>query len=376
MAASCRRGRNGAVSRKSTLAALAILATSSIPARASDLPASFCPLAREPALNWLRPAEGDDCARDEDNNGLDDEVESELAACFVPEVRFDSLENALRVDEPHVMFSASPLGARSIRLHFAFLFAKDGGYVLGTQFPCLSDEHDGDVESVTVDVAWTDRNGGWFGVPASMRIRDPRDGAERIAAATQGPQALQLSATHPVLYATAGKHHWLFRPEFLSYACSCGPLGRCGSVQDRADGVGAHIVPPLVDHAPGFYVERTRVTSQTPIDPESGSFWNACSLAARGAHVRAKRLFASNDLGELGYSGERVFGACFRGGFGGPCAETISVAEALAWDKPFANRFGARKLVTVLLGAPADPEPTRTTVLLPFGAAPQSLWRY
>ena len=95
MAASCRRGRNGWVSRKFLVAALAIVATSSVSARASDLPSSFCPLAREPALNWLRVAEGDDCARDEDNNGLDDEVEAELAACFVPEVRFDSLENAV-----------------------------------------------------------------------------------------------------------------------------------------------------------------------------------------------------------------------------------------------------------------------------------------
>src|SRR5205814_9440601 len=112
-------------------------------------------------------------------------------------------------------------------------------------------------------------------------------------------------------------------------------------------------------------MERTRVTSQSPIDPESGSFWNACTLASRGARVRAKRLFASNDLGELGYSGERVFGPCFRGGFGGPCAETISVAEALAWDKPFANAFAARKLLNALLGGPGRATETHRLVWLP-----------
>jgi hypothetical protein len=341
-------------------------------AAAGDLPASFCALDRSPALSWLRLAQGDDCAHDEDGNGLDDEIETALATCFVPEVRFDSQENALRVDEPQVLFSAYAFGAHAIRLHFAFLFARDGGYVLGTEFPCMTDDHDGDVESVAVDVTWTDRDGAWFGAPVSMSTRHPRDGSEQIA---QVP-SMTLDGTHPVLYATAGKHHWLYRAETLSYACGCGPLGRCGKVHDRADGRGLSVVPRVVRHAPGFYADRSRISSQTPIVDDGGGFWNACAFGSRGALQRASRSLASNDLAELGYPGERVFGACFRGGFGGKCGETISVAEALAWDKPFATGFGARKLLSALLGNHSDGEPTRTTVLLPFGAAPQPIWRY
>jgi hypothetical protein len=345
-------------------------------ASAADRPASFCPLDRAPVLSWLRLAQGEDCARDEDGNGLDDEIETALATCFVPEVKFDSQENALRVDEPQVLFSAYAVGAHLVRFRFAYLFARDGGYVLGTDFPCLTDDHDGDVESVAVDVTWTDRDGGWFGAPVAMRTSHPRDGSECMSSVGNAAQPLLLDGTHPVLYATAGKHHWLHRAETLTYACNCGPIGRCGSVRDRADGAGLSVVPPLVRHAPGFYSDRARIASHTPIDDDGGNFWNACSFGARGALLRATRSLASNDLGLLGYPGERVFGACFRGGFGGPCGETIPVAQALAWDKPFASGFGARKLLSTLLGLPTEAEPTRTTVLLPFGAAPHSIWRY
>jgi hypothetical protein len=339
---------------------------------ALDLPASYCPLERQPTLDWLRLAKGDDCGLDEDGNGLDDEMESKLAACFVPELVFDSRENALRIDEPHVFFSAYAVGAHVIRLHFAVLFAKDGGYVLGTTFPCLNDDHDGDVESVAVDVALTVRDRGWFGAPVSMHTVDARDG---IASVARAPETMTLTGTHPVLYATAGKHHWLYRPQDLSYACSCGPLGRCGSVHDRADGAGARIVPLEVRHAPGFYTEKGRVRGPTPTEEPGGGFWNACTFGSRGVLLRATRSLGSNDLSDLGYPGERILGPCFRGGFGGSCAETISVAQALSWEKPFATGFGSRKLFSALLVSPSESAPIRTTVLLPFGAAPIGIWR-
>src|SRR5262245_21673223 len=181
MSASGWRGLRARVLRTAPLWALAAAWTAR--ANAGDLPASFCALERSPALSWLRLAQGDDCARDEDGNGLDDEIETALASCFVPEVRFDSRENALRVDEPQVLFSAYALGARLIRLHFAFLFARDGGYVLGTEFPCMTDDHDGDVESVAVDVAFIDRDGGGFGAAVSMQTGHPRDGSGEVAEA-------------------------------------------------------------------------------------------------------------------------------------------------------------------------------------------------
>ncbi len=367
MAASCWRSRFLRLGRQAALwTALGLKVHA---ADAAGLPSTYCPIERLPALDWIRLAKGDDCALDEDGNGLDDAVESALAACFVPEVVFDSRENALRVDEPHVLFSAHPIGPRVIRFHFAFLFARDGGYVLGSTFPCTADDHAGDDESVVVDVALNERDRAWFGAPLAMRTRDARDDVERVASVGSSPDAMELTGTHPVLYATAGKHHWLHHPESLTYACNCGPLGRCGSVRDRADGAGARVIPVELGHAPGFYVERGGLRSQVPVDDDGGGFWNACSLGSRGLRTRALSL-VSNDLGVLGYPGERIFGSCFRGGLGGVCAETISVAQSLAWDKAFSTDFRPRKLLSMLMIDTSNTSKTERSVLPPLGSVP------
>src|SRR6476620_2072835 len=107
MAASCRR--SPFERRRRELAVCAVAAGSMMlslwPARAyaAELPSTYCPLSRPPDLSWLQLAKGDDCSRDEDGNGLDDEIETQLARCFVPEIAFDTAENALRPDEPHVV---------------------------------------------------------------------------------------------------------------------------------------------------------------------------------------------------------------------------------------------------------------------------------
>ena len=371
MAASRRRGPYERLRRVLSVYVVGAL-VGAAPAAAADLPASHCALDRAPVLDWLRLAKGDDCPFDEDGNGLDDRVETALARCFVPEITFDSRENALAPDEPHVVFSADPVGPRVIRLHFAILFARDGGYVLGTEFPCLSDEHNGDSESVTVDVVWLERDRGWYGAPLSMHTPGP-DGVEERTALS-GATADASSGTHPRLYATAGKHHWLHHTASLSYACNCGPFGRCGSVRDRADGAGARIVPTSLRHAPRFAwreaptagptseAPRARLLPLAPLDATGRQFRNACAYRSRGVLTPAERSLGSNDLGDLGFSGERVFGACFRGGLGGPCFATVSVGEALAWDNPpsaviRSSDVGAGKLVASLLGIvgrPAD----------------------
>jgi hypothetical protein len=263
------------------------------PAAAADLPASYCALDRAPVLDWLRLVQGDDCPLDEDGNGLDDGVETALARCFVPEIVFDSRENALGPDEPHVVFSADPVAPRVIRLHFAILFARDGGYALGTELPCLSDEHNGDAEAVTVDVVWLERERRWFGAPLSMHTLGPEAVDERIALSGV---AAGSPGTHPLLYATAGKHHWLHRTASLTYACSCGPLGRCGSVRDRADGAGARVIPTSLRHAPRFALRegsmvasnddatRARVRPLAPLDAATSAISDfpasACSVPA------------------------------------------------------------------------------------------------
>jgi hypothetical protein len=374
MAASSRRGRFERLVRALSIYAVVTVSMSAGTATAADLPATYCALDRAPILDWLRLAKGDDCPFDEDGNGLDDRVEIALARCFVPEIVFDSRENALRADEPHVVFSADPVAPRVIRLHFAILFAHDGGYVLGTEFPCLRDEHNGDAQPVTVDVVWLERDHRWFGAPLSMHTPGPNGVEERTMLSGLGRHT--ESSTHPRLYATAGKHHWLHQPASLSYGCNCGPLGRCGSVLDRADGAGLRTVPTSLRHAPRFTLREGgsggpaaqtspigRVRPSAPLDADQREFRNACALRSRGITTAARSL-GSNDLGDLGYPGERVFGACFRGGLGGPCHATVSVGETLAWDNPAGatNRgsdAGAGKLISSLLGivgrAPAVP---------------------
>jgi hypothetical protein len=326
-----------------------------------------CPLHAAPAPRWISRAL--DCRDDEDANGLDDAVETELALCFVPEFAFDSAENARRPDEPHVFFSARPLARGVVRLRFAVLFARDGGYVLGVDFPCLPDDHRGDAESVEVDVQATLDGDHWYATPLAMHTIGPPGLSETRFFAGSSDEVPELAGTHPILYATAGKHHWLHHTAALRYACNCGPFGKCGSVSDRADGLGTRVTPGTVYHAPGFYREEQPrdvslvsrsgwdtgllhgyLRSQTPVEASGQRWWNACEFATRGVLVPAERSLWSNDLGVLGYPGEHLFGACFRGGYGGPCTETVSVAEALAWDDPFTAMTGERRLISLLLG--------------------------
>src|SRR5262245_27295531 len=139
----CRRPR--AAGRLGAL--LAVVALADRGAVAGDrIPAAICRIARDPLAHADGPEAQLACANDEDGNRVDDEVETQLAGCFVPQLRFDSAENARRPDEPHVLFSAYPISAHRIRIRYAVLFARDGGYVLGTRFPCSLDDHDGDSE--------------------------------------------------------------------------------------------------------------------------------------------------------------------------------------------------------------------------------------
>ena len=372
MAASRRRGPFERVVRASALYLLGAVSLGTAPARAADLPATYCPLDRAPILDWLRLAKGDDCSLDEDGNGLDDGVETALAQCFVPEIVFDSRENALAPGEPHVVFSADAIGPRVIRLHFVLLFARDGGYTLGTEFPCMSDEHNGDSEAITVDVLWLERDRRWFGAPLYVHTRGPQGVDERTALTSAAED--MLSGTHPRIHATAGKHHWLHHTASLSYGCSCGPLGRCGAVRDRADGAGPRVVPTSFRHAPRFAFRETpgdadagsraRVRPLAPLDAAGRAFHNVCTYRARGTLTLAERSLGSNDLADLGFPGDHMIDACFRGGLGGPCHATVSVGEALAWDNLPAAAYGssdigARKLVASLLGiAGRAPQPS------------------
>jgi hypothetical protein len=317
-----------------------------------------------------------DCSSDEDGNGLDDQVESELARCVVPQFRFDQAENALRQDEPKILFSASLVAPDRIRIHYAVLFADDGGYALGTTFPCLTDAHHGDSEGVVVEARITRREGeeGAFALPSALRTGGPP--GTREATSFDDPRAASaLFGTHPIVYATAGKHHWLQHTDDLHYGCQCGPLGTCGAVHDRADGQGAWIVPSRVEQVPFFFRDGTTrrsaghgwgfggssgteglvvVRSASALDTNHARWWNACEIERNGRLVPAIHALRSNDLSDLGYPGDRIDADCFHGGFEGPCTETDSVARVLAWDRPAGARTAVRRILGYLLGTP-DP---------------------
>jgi hypothetical protein len=338
--------------------ALVVLATSSV--RAAAVPTIHCQLPRAPSLSELRAAKDADCSLDEDGNGVDDVVERALAACIVPAVVLDSAENALGPGDPVVVFSARPLGTNLIRFRYVFLFVRDTGYLFGTDFPCLKYEHNGDLQVVEVDAVWTEHNREWFGVPIAIHASTVHDLAG-ITLSGEPSASFALSGTHPILYSTAGKHHWSYRATTIAYGCDCGPFGRCGSVRERADGRGPRVIPTFVGHAPGFYMERRsiadapttpefRVLPQSPLTDDGRRFSNTCEFRKHGRIVPASSSFLTNDLGDLGYAGEVIYGPCFRGGLGGPCLLTEPIADSLAWNEPFASSIEAGKLISWLLG--------------------------
>src|SRR5262249_55223438 len=158
---------------------------------------------------------------------------------------------------------------------------------------------------------------------------------EEVSTFDDGPSGGALFGTHPIVYATAGKHHWLQREDDLQYACGCGPFGKCGAVRDRADGRGKWIVPPRVEQVPVFvrdeaprWAERSisagpgaggghteggiGLRSASALDSNRNKWWNACELEQNGRLVPAVRALRSDDLTDLGYPGERIDGDCFR----------------------------------------------------------------
>ncbi|MET0592018.1 MAG: hypothetical protein ABW133_04915 [Polyangiaceae bacterium] len=349
-----------------SLAAAAVATTLATTAGAADLPAQYCRLSRTPALSATSVERQDDCSRDEDGNRLDDGVENELAKCFVPTVAFDSAENGLASGDPRVVFSARLVGANVIRFRYVFLFTRDTGYVLGTSFPCLKYDHNGDLQIVEVDVTWLERDQEWYGAPLAMYASAVESNIHKVSVSGTGAERLVLSNTHPVIFSTAGKHHWSFRPSAFSYGCNCGPFGRCGQVRESADGLGPTITPATVRHAPGFYFEpengvyvdaEARLRPQSPLIANTGRFSNTCEYANHGRIVPVSDALSSNGLDDVGFEGEQIYGPCFRGGLGGDCNYTGSVADALAWGTPFGSYANTGKLRTWLHD---NAEPTRS----------------
>src|SRR5262245_26861505 len=91
-----------------------------------NVPATaWCVLDRSPFLAELSLPEELACCFDQDGNGLDDEIERQLAKCLTPEFRFDSREDDRRADEPNSVFSSYRIQFDTIKIRFAALFRWD-----------------------------------------------------------------------------------------------------------------------------------------------------------------------------------------------------------------------------------------------------------
>jgi hypothetical protein len=255
--------------------------------------AAECELSRSPFILTQGLPSSLTCTFDQDGNGLDDLVERELAQCVVPRLIFDSEENALASGEPRVVFNAFHVGPFQIRIRYAFLFAEDGGPATSGGF-CLLDTHDGDAQGLIVSVD-VDKGLTWTATPHPIDIDGVLTG---------------FSGTHPVVYPSAGKHHWYAAPGDYEYGADC---------DDRANAAGAAITAGIdggsLSHAPAMrpsgylmcpYGECSPTPPQ-PITPQmgNGAWANACTFARTGTLV-ATTGFQPNDLSNLGFGGEHL----------------------------------------------------------------------
>ncbi len=131
---------------------------------------------------------------DADNDGLVDKAEDEIAACFIPEYHFDSLENARWDFEPVMLHSVSPLamsgaGELRIQIRFAELYQSDGGFVHCDWVADGCNSHIGDSQGQTISV-----------VVRSLRSVELEEFATKQAQPA-------FNGTHPIVYPSAGKHH-------------------------------------------------------------------------------------------------------------------------------------------------------------------------
>lgn len=172
------------------------------------------------------------CQNDEDGNGLDDAMENQLACCFAPLFAFDADESATRTDEPALLFNAqndsSDADHRLVRLAFVALWRHDGG-----DAECDNkDSHDPDAQGFSIYIS------------RGPRPTDPW-GFDHwsIPGCGTGPEMepnLAAMPTHPVLYASAGKHHWHCHAD-ASHPCTL------------ARGNGDHKFAPEMFHLPQFW---------------------------------------------------------------------------------------------------------------------------
>ncbi|MCC6667708.1 MAG: hypothetical protein IT375_28440, partial [Polyangiaceae bacterium] len=232
------------------------------------------------------------CQMDEDGNGLDDEIEQQLADCFTPIFRFDADEPVQTGDpvfdtlkppslfpgEPRVGFSAYRMpdtvsGEVRIRFELTAIWRQDGGFVSETGADCR-DDHPGDSEGMALEV---------------RVFKDQAWRAELLKFSRCWPA--EMAGTHPVVYPTAGKHHFHCGAGVSDYWVDW-EVGELSSCKDPHRGNGPLRIPEKLFRVPAI---------QKSFSSGGNTYWaNLCTFARTGLTVMAKRMQPGN-LDNLGF---------------------------------------------------------------------------
>lgn len=288
----------------------------------SPSPESLCRLSRSP---FLLPVDDPfpaalQCDHDEDGNGLDDTIEQELFACFMPLFKFDHLEDSLDSGEPVVMTKAArtPVssiprhaklgfgpGSQAVALEFKALLAEDTGFIDDPDPACYGDmqDHLGDVMLIEVSLRLErSMNGGWYAMAVHVGTPDGPGYTEDDYFRGITPEAT-FDKTRPVVFPSAGKHHNYFEPGYHWYDI----VGWPTDCADPARGDGA-VRLPKPRRAP--ILDCNDSTEAAALLRPDGRFRNACAVQKHNLDQVATRL-VHNDLGALGFPGQTYCGASF-----------------------------------------------------------------
>ena len=207
-----------------------------------------CILTRSPILLPMAMPAHLDSLYDEDGNGLDDEIEEEIAQCAAPEFRFDCGEPwwSLGPEEPHLVFNSflDEIDGEDlhITIQYGAVWAYDGGFATSGGACHDTNEHAGDTQGLTVTVTVRPTELGLIVFFESIDLPDIH---------YPYPPAEMTAEGRVIVYPSAGKHHWYAHPGEYDYDMWCGEnaYGNCA------------IRVPTVEHLPMNieYLERTVV---------------------------------------------------------------------------------------------------------------------
>jgi hypothetical protein len=209
------------------------------------------PLVLEETI-YVDPTLAADRERDQDHDWLKDDLEGKLAEHFKPYYQFDSAESHRRPVEPVTLFQVRPVdctgvgcaGKTKVKIRWAWLFRKDGGY--GPSSWC-SDSHDGDnstgdyeLDSADGGLTWTLRR-----IFKGKKLLFKDIELPLIEWTTESVLKLEVhDYSHPIIYMSAHKHH-----EHLSNAGNHRDSPHSGwGCNDDVDGNGDYVVPDLHSH--------------------------------------------------------------------------------------------------------------------------------